>query len=69
MLKKIQKRIDEEVEKIIKKETLTQDDFNILSAERLRLQYLKEQKEREKYTNSIYGLTEKLVGSVCSKGI
>lgn len=69
MLNKIQKRIDQEVKKIIKKERLTLEDYNILAGERFRWQYLKEQKERDKYTNSIYGLTEKLVGSVCSKEI
>ena len=67
MLNKIKKRIEQEVDKIIKKETLTQEDYNFLSRERNYWQGIKEQKEREKYSKNIFGLTEKLVGNVCKE--
>jgi hypothetical protein len=60
MLNKIQKRIEDELEKIIKKERLSQKDYNILSGERSRLEYIENQKEINKHTTTILKITEKM---------
>ena len=67
MLNKIQKRIEDELEKIIKKERLSQKDYNILSGERSRLEYIENQKEINKHTTTILKITEKLAGEYATR--
>lgn len=67
MLNKIQKRIEDELEKIIKKERLSQKDYNILSGERSRLEYIENQKEINKHTTTILKITEKLADEYATR--
>lgn len=67
MLNKIQKRIEQELEEIIKKERLSQNDYNILSGERSRLEYIENQKEINNHTTSILKITEKLAGEYAAR--
>lgn len=69
MLDKIQKRIEKEIAQIIKKSTLSFEEYNILFNERHRLLFLKEQETNKKYTNELYEMTKSLMGSVCNKAI